>query len=227
MSIINTIIVFIIFILSVIIAHMICSRYIYIGTFSGILTEKLTVWIITFMILAIAAMKLNILKFDDVSEGKENKKVSERDINEYKKQIKDMENDVTSEESSEDLDYYDDSDLSEDDYDSDLSEDDYDSDLDEDSDNYSDSSEENEYVLPDSAKRKLKKSDLKGLSKEELRIARNEIYARHGRMFDDKKLQKYFDSQSWYEGTVPASEFSEDVLSSVEKKNVAFIRQFE
>lgn len=197
---------------------MICSRYIYIGTFSGILTEKLTVWIITFMILAIAAMKLNILKFDDVSEGKENKKVSERDINEYKKQIKDMENDVTSEESSEDLDYYDDSDLSEDDYDSDL---------DEDSDNYSDSSEENEYVLPDSAKRKLKKSDLKGLSIEELRIARNEIYARHGRMFDDKKLQKYFDSQSWYEGTVPASEFSEDVLSSVEKKNVAFIRQFE
>ncbi len=197
---------------------MICSRYIYIGTFSGILTEKLTVWIITFMILAIAAMKLNILKFDDVSEGKENKKVSERDINEYKKQIKDMENDVTSEESSEDLDYYDDSDLSEDDYDSDL---------DEDSDNYSDSSEENEYVLPDSAKRKLKKSDLKGLSKEELRIARNEIYARHGRMFDDKKLQKYFDSQSWYDGTVPASEFSEDVLSSVEKKNVAFIRQFE
>lgn len=218
MSIINTIIVFIIFILSVIIAHMICSRYIYIGTFSGILTEKLTVWIITFMILAIAAMKLNILKFDDVSEDKENKKVSERDINEYKKRIKDMENDVTSEESSEDLDYYDDSDLSEDDYDSDL---------DEDSDNYSDSSEENEYVLPDSAKRKLKKSDLKGLSKEELRIARNEIYARHGRMFDDKKLQKYFDSQSWYEGTVPASEFSEDVLSSVEKKNVAFIRQFE
>ncbi len=218
MSIINTIIVFIIFILSVIIAHMICSRYIYIGTFSGILTEKLTVWIITFMILAIAAMKLNILKLDDVSEDKENKKVSERDINEYKKQIKDMENDVTSEESSEDLDYYDDSDLSEDDYDSDL---------DEDSDNYSDSSEENEYVLPDSAKRKLKKSDLKGLSKEELRIARNEIYARHGRMFDDKKLQKYFDSQSWYDGTVPASEFSEDVLSSVEKKNVAFIRQFE
>ena len=205
MSIINTIIVFIIFILSVIIAHMICSRYIYIGTFSGILT----VWIITFMILAIAAMKLNILKLDDVSEDKENKKVSERDINEYKKQIKDMENDVTSEESSEDLDYYDDSDL------------------DEDSDNYSDSSEENEYVLPDSAKRKLKKSDLRGLSIEELRIARNEIYARHGRMFDDKKLQKYFDSQSWYEGTVPASEFSEDVLSSVEKKNVAFIRQFE
>lgn len=197
---------------------MICSRYIYIGTFSGILTEKLTVWIITFMILAIAAMKLNILKLDDISEDKENKKVSERDINEYKKQIKDMENDVTSEESSEDLDYYDDSDLSEDDDDSDLSED---------SDNYADSSEENEYVLPDSDKRKLKKSDLKGLSKEELRIARNEIYARHGRMFDDKKLQKYFDSQSWYEGTVPASEFSEDVLSSVEKKNVAFIRQFE
>ena len=197
---------------------MICSRYIYIGTFSGILTEKLTVWIITFMILAIAAMKLNILKLDDVSEDKENKKVSERDINKYKKQIKDMKNDVTSEESSEDVDYYDDSDLSEDDYDSDL---------DEDSDNYSDSSEENEYVLPDSAKRKLKKSDLKCLSIEELRIARNEIYARHGRMFDDKKLQKYFDSQSWYEGTVPASEFSEDVLSSVEKKNVAFIRQFE
>lgn len=218
MSILDTIILFIIFILSVIIAHMICSRYIYIGTFSGILAEKIVVWFVTLVIIAMIAAKLNILKVDDVSEDKENKKVSERDINEYKKQIKDMENDVTSEESSEDLDNYDDSDLSEDDYDSDLNED---------SDNYSDSSEENEYILPDSANRKLKKSDLKGLSKEELRIARNEIYARHGRMFDDKNLQKYFESQSWYEGTVPASEFSEDVLSSVEKKNVAFIKQFE
>lgn len=62
---------------------MICSRYIYIGTFSGILTEKLTVWIITFMILAIAAMKLNILKLDDISEDKENKKVSERENNNF------------------------------------------------------------------------------------------------------------------------------------------------
>lgn len=88
MSIINTIIVFIIFILSVIIAHMICSRYIYIGTFSGILTEKLTVWIITFMILAIAAMKLNILKLDDVSEDKKIKKYLKEILTNIKSRLK-------------------------------------------------------------------------------------------------------------------------------------------
>ncbi len=37
-----------------------------------------------------------------------------------------------------------------------------------------------DYVLPDSSTRYLTKADLEGLTKEECRIARNEIYARYG-----------------------------------------------
>ena len=144
---------------------------------------------------------------------------------ESKKQMENDENEVTSEDSSEDLYGYDDGEVSNDDY-SDDYDDSYSDDLDN-GNNSNNNSASNEYILPDSDKRKLKKSDLKGLSKEELRIARNEIYARHGRRFNDKNLQKYFNNQSWYEGTVSADDFSEEVLNSIEKKNAAFIKQFE
>ena len=52
------------------------------------------------------------------------------------------------------------------------------------------------YVLPDSNSRYLSYADLEGLSAEQLRIARNEIYARHGRMFNSKELRDYFNSKS-------------------------------
>jgi YARHG domain len=56
---------------------------------------------------------------------------------------------------------------------------------------------------------------------EDLRVLRNEIYARHGRVFKDKDLQKYFDSQDWYK---PNTEFTDDQLSEIEVKNLATIR---
>ena len=37
-----------------------------------------------------------------------------------------------------------------------------------------------------------------GLFVEDLRVLRNEIYARRGRIFKDKELQKYFEAQAWY-----------------------------
>jgi hypothetical protein len=41
----------------------------------------------------------------------------------------------------------------------------------------------NGYILPDSDSRKLKKSDLAGMTAQQLSYAKNEIYARHGRVF--------------------------------------------
>ena len=41
-------------------------------------------------------------------------------------------------------------------------------------------SEEEEYILPDSDKKRVTNSDLKSLSSRELQLARNELYARHG-----------------------------------------------
>ena len=86
---------------------------------------------------------------------------------------------------------------------------------------------EDEYILPDSASRYLTKADLEGLTKAELRLARNEIYARHGRIFGSKDLKDYFSSRSWYEGTIPADSFNESSLNQYETKNVDLILEAE
>lgn len=63
-----------------------------------------------------------------------------------------------------------------------------------------------------------------GLFIEDLRVLRNEIYARRGRVFKDPKLQKYFEAQSWYQ---PNPEFKDEMLSEIEAKNLAVIRDVE
>ena len=84
------------------------------------------------------------------------------------------------------------------------------------------------YVLPDSSWKLLTNSDLVGLSEWELRIARNEIYARHGRMFKDSALDSYFRSQSWYVPSIPADAFDDNsILSKTELKNAKLISDYE
>ena len=81
-------------------------------------------------------------------------------------------------------------------------------------------------IIPDSDSRKLTEDDLEGLSKKELRIARNEIYARHGRQFKDKELQAHFNSLYWY-FPVDDGEFDDKQLSKIEKYNADFILKYE
>lgn len=81
-----------------------------------------------------------------------------------------------------------------------------------------------DYLLPDSDKRVISKKELEGFDAEQCRIARNEIYARHGRKFNDKELQEYFDDCDWYEGTIEADKFQDSVLNDYEvAKPDAFI----
>lgn len=87
--------------------------------------------------------------------------------------------------------------------------------------------EETGYVLPDSNLRFLQESDLDGMTLDQLRVARNEIYARHGRMFDSEDLQDYFNRQPWYIGSVAPKDFDEDVLNSYEKANLEVIKAVE
>lgn len=85
-----------------------------------------------------------------------------------------------------------------------------------------------EYIFPDSETRKLTKADLRNKTSEELRLGRNEIYARHGRLFDDKELQEYFDEQSWYFGTIDPSDFVDSLeLNDIERRNAKFILKYE
>jgi YARHG domain len=65
---------------------------------------------------------------------------------------------------------------------------------------------------------------LRGLSLHELRLLRNEIYARHGRVFKTLWLQQYFGSQPWYD---PKDDFKDDQLSGPDKTNVETIVAYE
>jgi hypothetical protein len=65
---------------------------------------------------------------------------------------------------------------------------------------------------------------LGGLFAEDLRVLRNEVYARHGRVFKDPKLQEYFASQAWYK---PDPAFTDDKLNDIEIQNLAKIREAE
>ena len=62
---------------------------------------------------------------------------------------------------------------------------------------------------------------LYGLFVEDLRVLRNEIYARRGRVFKDQQLQKYFITQAWYQ---PNPDFKDEQLSEIEANNLAIIR---
>lgn len=83
-----------------------------------------------------------------------------------------------------------------------------------------------DYVFPMSDQVLLTEEDVAPIldDQEKLSIARNEIYARHGRMFDTEWLQEYFDSKPWYEGIYSAADFDQNVtLSDIETQNAAYL----
>lgn len=86
---------------------------------------------------------------------------------------------------------------------------------------------QSDYIFPDSDTQKLKKSQVLKLSRKERWIAKNEIYARHGRKFLNEELQDYFNSTSWYTGSVEAEDFDESVFNRVEKVNVRLLAKYE
>lgn len=82
----------------------------------------------------------------------------------------------------------------------------------------------NGYILPDSDSRKLKKSDLAGMTAQQLSYAKNEIYARHGRVFKSSELQDYFNEKDWYEEN---DDFKDEDLSKKEAENTKFIAAYQ
>lgn len=86
---------------------------------------------------------------------------------------------------------------------------------------------EGDYILPYSDSSYLTAADVNWMSPDLLRLARNEIYARHGRIFDSADLSNYFNSQSWYTGLYTADEFSDDWLNAYEKENILLIQSYE
>jgi len=75
-------------------------------------------------------------------------------------------------------------------------------------------------VFADSATRALTNKDVAGLDEKQTWLARNEIYARHGRPFATPELAAHFESQPWYQKN---EQFKVTDLNSMEQRNVAFL----
>lgn len=92
------------------------------------------------------------------------------------------------------------------------------------------SSSAGDYILPDSSTRLYSASELQSYSQYELMLARNEIYARHGRGFNDQEIRQYFQSKSWYQQRYAAEEFDSlpnSPLTSIEQQNIKTIYDVE
>ena len=73
--------------------------------------------------------------------------------------------------------------------------------------------------------RLLTTNDLKNLSKSDLKIMRNEIFARYGYKFKDGgEMYNYFSKQDWYS---PQHSIVTSFLTKIEKANIKLIKTFE
>lgn len=83
--------------------------------------------------------------------------------------------------------------------------------------------ESKDYIYPSDTEY-LVKSQLENLTKEEVALLRNEIYARHGYVFNLEEYKNYFSSKSWY---VPNENFDESMFNPIEKANKDLIVEYE
>lgn len=77
-----------------------------------------------------------------------------------------------------------------------------------------------QYLIPISSIKEIAQRDIVNFTDNELWIAENEIYARHGRVFENEYLQSYFNSCSWYTPIEGKTETAQTELSEVEKHNL-------
>lgn len=87
--------------------------------------------------------------------------------------------------------------------------------------------ESGKYILPYSDSSYISFSDLYNLSQSEVSLARNEIYARHGRKFNTVSIREYFESKTWYEPYIDPNDFSESIFNEYEKENIKTIVNYE
>lgn len=84
-----------------------------------------------------------------------------------------------------------------------------------------------DYIIANSSTTRLTENDLAKYTAEQLRYARNEIYARHGYIFNNQELLNYFKTKSWYKPTISADSFNQASLNDIEKANVDLMNTVE
>ena len=84
------------------------------------------------------------------------------------------------------------------------------------------SPKEDEYIIPHSATEKLNIVDLRELDIKIIEFAKNEIYARHGLIFQHESMNNYFIKKTWYKAD---NKFHKDLLNYTEASNVRLLEQ--
>ena len=74
------------------------------------------------------------------------------------------------------------------------------------------------------SKELIKKEVVENLSKADLYILNKLIYAKHGKIFNEKKLRQYFLNYSWY---LPVSNNVDSDLTEIEKQNLDLLQRYE
>jgi serine/threonine-protein kinase len=70
----------------------------------------------------------------------------------------------------------------------------------------------------------LAEEDLQTLTPAQLRVLRNTVFARYGRVFQSPELQQYFQSRPWYH---PRADFNERMLTENDRANANFVKIYE
>jgi hypothetical protein len=83
------------------------------------------------------------------------------------------------------------------------------------------------FIIPDSSCRYINRISIENFDAKKLELARNEIFARHGRKFNTDYIQDYFNSKAWYRGTIEPDDFDSNVFNDFEKENINFLLETE
>ena len=77
---------------------------------------------------------------------------------------------------------------------------------------------------PDLLDKQLTAKQLSDLSRRDLRLLRNMVYARRGRAFKSAVLRDYFGNAAWYK---PTAQYSDKLLTAVDGRNIRLIKSVE
>jgi len=79
--------------------------------------------------------------------------------------------------------------------------------------------------FPEASCRRLNNSDVAKISVQQLEIMKNGIYARYGYIFKTVTMKNHFNRQPWYEPRYPDFRDVYRKLTSIERKNISFIKR--
>lgn len=84
-----------------------------------------------------------------------------------------------------------------------------------------------QYFIENCSSRYFEKEEIQSFDLQMCMYARNAIFARVGRKFQNEELRTYFEQYSWYQPHIEPEDFQDSMLSAIELANVNLILEYE